>query len=156
MLLLTAFGMPSNTFSQKSATRGEASPKPAPAAKLVPLGCVPRGVKTCRGVGFGCLVMFPRSQAAAVRRSLGKEGWDAALDGGAAVRPGETPTLYYELRSRSAADVSAVPVESDIPLDREVARSLGFRSVTILRGEYRVDPGAGKFGAVVFDVAVEK
>jgi hypothetical protein len=100
--------------------------------------------------------MFPHQQWAAMRRSLGEEGMASALDGVAVVRQGESPSLYYELKSRPPARVSAIPVEGDVPLDEQVARSLGFKSVKILRGEYRVDPALGKYGGVVFKVEVAR
>lgn len=156
LLLASALGMPPAGLSQKTSTRGDAPPKPAPAARSVPLSCVPRSGKTCASAGYGCLVIFGARQWASARRSLDKEGLASALEGVAAVRGGEAPSLYYELKSRPPEGVSAIPVEKDVPLDEQVARSLGFKRVTILRGEYRVDPALGKFGAVVFGVAVER
>ena len=88
-----------------------------------------------------------------MRRSINKH--TLTFDGDVWVSA-ESRSLYYEFKSRPSLDVSLVPVDMDIPLDKSVAKQLGFKSVAILKGRYRVDSTIGKFGGAVFDVAVTK
>lgn len=76
------------------------------------------------------------------------------FDGNAHVRLGQHPTLHYEFRSAPAIETRTFPVNSDLPVDKLVARALGHGSVTILKGTYEVDPSMGQFGEVIFNVRV--
>jgi hypothetical protein len=153
LLHLSQFAMLLMAFSQPlTLQRRVPSEQPLPVNK-VSLGCISRGGKTCRADGYGCLVMFPQQQWSSMRKSISKQ--TLALEGEASVL-GESPSLYYEFKALPSIKVSVIPIDNDIPLDSSIAKSLGFKSIIILKGKYQVDSQIGKLGGVVFKVDVRK
>ncbi|HLG15490.1 MAG TPA: hypothetical protein VJH03_13460 [Blastocatellia bacterium] len=49
-----------------------------------------------------------------------------------------------------------LPVSEDMILDAAVARGLGFKTVTILKGDYRIERAGSRFGSVVLNVKTTK
>jgi hypothetical protein len=49
---------------------------------------------------------------------------------------------------------SVLPISENITLDAATAKALGFKSVTVLRGEYKIDYSKNKLGSVVVNVEV--
>lgn len=124
-------------------------PNPQPNLREVALGCVPRG-EACQGPGFNCLVMFPEDLDPWHKQVLGRP--QVSFSGLASVRMNASPTLRYELTSPIAPEVTAFPIDRDIPLDDQVARLLGFGGVTIRQGTYEINRKLGKFGTIDFSV----
>ena len=51
---------------------------------------------------------------------------------------------------------STFVVDRDVAVAPAIAQKLGFKSLTILSGEYAVTPGKGKFGAVELNIKTTK
>jgi len=62
--------------------------------------------------------------------------------------------LYLKIEMRTALPEkgSVVPVAENITLDATTSKALGFKSVTVLRGEYKIDYSKNKLGSVVLNV----
>jgi hypothetical protein len=130
---------------------GEAVVVPSPQSPVA-LNCIPRGGQLCDADGYGCLVMFPDGWPSNMRKT--REVEKQTLSGKAYVIEGSRPSLHYEFASSPSTDVSTIPLDRDIPLGEKVSKSLGYSSVTILKGKYVVDRTTGKFGGLVFNVKV--
>ena len=126
----------------------------APQSARVPLVCSPRA-HNCKGWGGSCLVIFSELRWRAwlsERREPDDE--TPAFEGVAEVHRGRRPTLSFEFKSAPPKEIKVIPVDRDTPLDRSVAESLGFKSVTVLKGRYRVMPAMKESGGVVFNVRI--
>lgn len=121
-------------------------------SRLAPLGCIPRGGRFCDQPGYGCLVMFPDTHWPEFRRVYPEA---VELNGEAQIRLGERPSLEYEFLSAPPEDFRGLPLDSNVALDRSAAAALGFKFVTLLKGPHELDRSLGRFGGVVFDVAVD-
>jgi hypothetical protein len=108
----------------------------------VPLSCVFRGGRFCDKDGYQCLVMFPPDEPPFLSNAHPIEG-RASIAGG---------TLRYELASATPIGASAIPLTSESSLPQSAARDLGYQSVTILPGQYVVDPHIGTFGGIDFNI----
>jgi len=49
-----------------------------------------------------------------------------------------------------------LPIDEDIILDEETAKALGFKTVTVLKGEYRINRRGNKLGVVSLNVRTTK
>lgn len=49
-----------------------------------------------------------------------------------------------------------LPADEDIVLDAATSKAMGFKQVTILKGQYPINRRGGKFGSVTFNVKGEK
>lgn len=49
-----------------------------------------------------------------------------------------------------------MPVAENIVLSAATAKALGFKSVTVLRGEYKIDYSQNKLGSISVNVDVQK
>jgi hypothetical protein len=120
----------------------------------VALNCIPRGGRFCDGPGFSCLVMFPSTDGWPANITKSSEVEKQSLPGTAYVSEGTRPSLNYEFASSPSSEVRTFPLDRDITLDNKVSNSLGYSSVTILKGKYEVDRKKGKFGGLVFNIRV--
>jgi hypothetical protein len=154
LLLLSTFAPLLIAFSQQPTSQRDASSEQAQSVKKVFLGCINQRSTDCQGDGYGCLVIFPAQQWSSMRQSISEQ--TLTLAGDAEVRDGDSPYLYYEFKSSPSKEVSVIPLDKDIPLDQAIAESLGFKSVILLKGKYRVNSKIGKFGGVVIRVRVTK
>jgi len=155
-LLFASFLVPG--FAQRpkptpipSTKREEAVVYPSPQSPVA-LNCILRGGRFCDQDGYSCLVMFPPGGGWSARISKSPEVEKQSLSGKAYVTDGTRPSLHYEFTSSPPTDVSTFPLDRDIRLDDGVSKSLGYSSVTILKGKYLVDRKMGGFGGVVFNV----
>jgi hypothetical protein len=120
-------------------------------ANRVALNCIPARSPNCDPSQWGgCLIMFPPNHAT-LSEAMRKGG--QAIEGTAWVRSGATPALIYEFIAAPPYDKKTLPVDKDTRLDEATAKALGFESVTILKGQYLIDPKIGKLGGVIFKVA---
>jgi hypothetical protein len=113
----------------------------------------------CEGFGFCKIVVDPNKsvdQAAARRRILeGKAGEaNASISEDSAARTAGT-NLRIEMSTAVPNKASSLPVDEDVVLDAETSKSFGYRSVTVIRGEYKIDYTKNKFGTVVVKVKAE-
>ena len=60
--------------------------------------------------------------------------------------------LYLDLGTALPERASVVPIGEKLALDPATSKALGFKHVTVLRGEYEIDYSKNKLGAVVLDV----
>ena len=60
--------------------------------------------------------------------------------------------LKIEMRSALPEKASVVPVAENIILDAATSKALGFKSVTVLRGEYKIDYSKNKLGSIAVNV----
>jgi hypothetical protein len=63
--------------------------------------------------------------------------------------------LECEFRNELPTSDRTLPVEDDIVLEDELARRLGFKKVTVLKGNYAIDRSKGQFGAVTLRVRID-
>jgi uncharacterized protein YdeI (BOF family) len=66
----------------------------------------------------------------------------------------ENQLYRIEMRTELPEKGSVIPVAENITLDAATAKALGFKSVTVLRGEYKIDYSKNKLGSVVVNVEV--
>ena len=66
----------------------------------------------------------------------------------------DTAHLYLKIEMRTALPEKApvVPVAENFTLDAATSKALGLKSVTVLRGEYKIDYSKNKFGSIVANV----
>ncbi|HEY7546596.1 MAG TPA: hypothetical protein VID27_17025 [Blastocatellia bacterium] len=125
------------------------------------------------------LALPPQSEAAAITITIyfGKPracdgwgfckieiGWRAAKEsptGGerrAAVRKSRASgvlkgdKLYVDFSSELPERNPSVPISENLMLDASASRELGFKSVVVLKGDYKIDYEKNKFGSVVLNV----
>ena len=62
--------------------------------------------------------------------------------------------LYLKIEMRSALPEkgSVVPIAENITLDAATSKALGFKNVTVLRGEYKIDYSKNKLGSIAVNV----
>ncbi|MBP6820234.1 MAG: hypothetical protein KA368_01760 [Acidobacteria bacterium] len=56
----------------------------------------------------------------------------------------------------SALPDRTIEIAENIPMEESVARKLGFKSLTVQKGSYALDPGKGKFGGVTLNIKTTK
>ena len=122
---------------------------PEPSAAFAPriILVIGRSSRGCRGVGL-CAIVIGGSNAAAAARKNGRTA-DAATQ-----IQGEK--VYFEFSSPLPEKSPDFTVEEDTPMDAATAKSLGYQSVTILKGSYPIDAGKGRYGAVTVNAKVVK
>jgi hypothetical protein len=103
----------------------------------------------CKGWGVCKITVDTRSAA---RQMPGK----ASVEGTAMVRQGREQTLSYTFNAQLPGKEKTLPVEQDMDLDEATAKSLGYKSVTVLKGDYPIDSSMGRFGGVHFRVRATK
>lgn len=60
--------------------------------------------------------------------------------------------LKIEMRTALPEKASVLPVAENVTLDAATSKALGFRRVTLLRGEYKIDYSKNKLGSVGVNV----
>lgn len=93
----------------------------------------------CREPGWSCLVLFPTEKP-----------WEPQYSGTLNIREGSH--LSYEFLSPPSGAVRIIPLKKDVEIDATAAHRLGYKSITILKGNYSVDRRIGKSGGVVFRI----
>jgi hypothetical protein len=108
---------------------------------------------SCSGRGF-CKIEIGLERIAG-----GREGEDtkrAARTGQASASVEQDKTareanhrfLKIELRSALPDTGSTIPVSENMTLDAAASKALGFKSVTVLKGDYKVDYSRNKLGTI--------
>ncbi|HXG94663.1 MAG TPA: hypothetical protein VNN73_20140 [Blastocatellia bacterium] len=66
----------------------------------------------------------------------------------------ETNHLYLKIEMKTALPekASVLPVAENVTLDAATSKALGFKSITILKGEYKIDYSKNRLGSVALNV----
>lgn len=60
--------------------------------------------------------------------------------------------LKIEMRTALPEKTSVVPIGENLTLDAATSKALGFKNVTVLRGEYKIDYSKNKLGSIAVNV----
>lgn len=72
------------------------------------------------------------------------------------VTPVGSDRMNVVFETRLPDDDRIMDIAEDIMLDEAVARKLGFKSVTILKGNYAFESAKGRFGGATFNIKTTK
>lgn len=110
---------------------------------------------SCSGFGL-CRIDI----GAAREASKGGEAERAAPRGeaSASVEPDktakETSHLYLKIEMRTALPekASVMPLTENLTLDAATSKALGHKSITVLKGDYKIDYSKNKFGSLLLKI----
>ena len=128
-------------------------PAPAEALTITIEVTIGRASEGCARFGI-CKIKIGAS-AAAPAPSAG----DAARKAkesihGAATLQGDK--LLVDFKSALPQRAASIPIDEDIPLDAAAAKALGFKSVTVRRGDYKIDYSRNRAGRIALNIEARR
>jgi hypothetical protein len=105
--------------------------------------------QSCAGFGI-CRIIIGRAQAdTAPSENNTERARPRSGRASAAIRDNK---LFINLEDRLPERASVMPVSENVTLDSATSKALGYKSVTVLRGEYGIDYSKNRFGSVAVSV----
>ncbi len=135
-----------------------ALPAPAEAALSITIyfgarRCAP-GIGICRiDIGAAREAEAPKGDTARAART-GQAS--ASVEQNKSARDTGPRTLKIDMQTALPEKSSVMPVAENVVLSAATAKALGFKSVTVLRGEYKIDYSQNKLGSISVNVDVQK
>jgi hypothetical protein len=83
-----------------------------------------------------------------------EEDKKASAGGGGEAGARETVHLYLKIEMKTAPPKreSVMPVSEDLVLDAATSKALGHKSITVLKGDYKIDYSKNKFGSLLLKI----
>lgn len=112
---------------------------------------------SCSGFGLCRIVIDASREAEAPRggetaRAVRRGEASATIEQDRTARDTSHRFLKVEMRTAVPEKASVIPVSDNIALDAATSKALGFKSVTVLRGDYKIDYSKNKLGSIVLNV----
>ena len=102
--------------------------------------------KECGGSKGFCFIYSRDKTSAAKARAVQGVAW----------MEGDKLRIDFESSLPGQGKRETITVFEDMALDTDLARKLGYKNVTLPRGDYRVDYSRQKFGSVLVGVRLER
>lgn len=112
---------------------------------------------SCEGFGLCRIVIDASREADAPKggetaRAARRGEASATIEQDKTARDSSHRFLKIEMRTAVPEKALVLPISENIALDAATSKALGFKSVTVLRGEYKIDYSTNKLGSVVLNV----
>jgi len=111
--------------------------------------------RDCTGFGFckitiGAALEAPN--AGTVERAARKGEASATVEADKTARDTAHRFLKIEMRSALPERTSVMPVTEDVTLDPATSKGLGHKSITVLKGDYKIDYSKNKLGTILLKI----
>lgn len=113
-------------------------------------GCRP-GFGICR-IDIGSAREAEAPKGGETERAARKGQASASVEQDKTARDASHLYLKIEMRTALPEKASVVPIGENLPLDAATSKALGFKNVTVLSGEYKIDYSKNKLGSVALNV----